>query len=395
MDRYDWIVIGAGITGAALSYELAKQGLSVLLLEQDHPLQGATRYSYGGLAYWTGKPLLLRSLSLEGLERYRTLSAELDHDIEFQERDLLLTITPEQDPQAAAAAYSDCLIPPQLIDPQAAHELEPLLNPQGICGALRVTHGHIRPELTAQAFQQAAVRQGASHQIAQVKSLRSQPGGVELETQGARYSAGQVGICAGGLGRSLLRQSGIAVQLYFTHAELIEIPTSAHDLRLQPLVSPAILGRSVLEKAASRPETDPLWDQTGHEQAPPILDPGVFQFADGQIRLGQISQVRTDPHSHQPPTESERQLRDGIRPILPAIADLPGIWHHCLVAFSADQLPLVGEIPGHPGIHLFSGFSNPLVIVPVLAQRFAAHVMGTPNPLIPQLSPERFSWQQV
>jgi glycine/D-amino acid oxidase-like deaminating enzyme len=52
MRTYDWIVIGAGITGAALAYELAKQGLSVLLLERHVSLQGATRFGYGGIAYW-------------------------------------------------------------------------------------------------------------------------------------------------------------------------------------------------------------------------------------------------------------------------------------------------------------------------------------------------------
>ena len=35
MKNYDWIVVGAGITGAALAYELAKQGLQVLLLEKE------------------------------------------------------------------------------------------------------------------------------------------------------------------------------------------------------------------------------------------------------------------------------------------------------------------------------------------------------------------------
>jgi glycine/D-amino acid oxidase-like deaminating enzyme len=35
MKTQDWIVVGGGITGAALSYELAKKGFSVLLLERD------------------------------------------------------------------------------------------------------------------------------------------------------------------------------------------------------------------------------------------------------------------------------------------------------------------------------------------------------------------------
>ena len=44
MKTYDWIIIGGGITGAALAYELTKIGFSVLLLEQYEISQNATRY---------------------------------------------------------------------------------------------------------------------------------------------------------------------------------------------------------------------------------------------------------------------------------------------------------------------------------------------------------------
>ena len=54
MKNFDCIVVGAGITGSALSYELSKQGLKVLLLEKDPDYDNATRYSYGGVAYWSG-----------------------------------------------------------------------------------------------------------------------------------------------------------------------------------------------------------------------------------------------------------------------------------------------------------------------------------------------------
>lgn len=45
MKTYDWIVIGGGIGGVALSYELARQGLQVLLIEQSVNLTGASRFS--------------------------------------------------------------------------------------------------------------------------------------------------------------------------------------------------------------------------------------------------------------------------------------------------------------------------------------------------------------
>ena len=51
---YDYIIIGGGITGSALSYELANLGSRVLLLEKEtHPLN-ATFYSYGGFSLLVG-----------------------------------------------------------------------------------------------------------------------------------------------------------------------------------------------------------------------------------------------------------------------------------------------------------------------------------------------------
>ncbi|PSB40542.1 FAD-dependent oxidoreductase, partial [filamentous cyanobacterium Phorm 6] len=113
MKSYDWIVVGGGITGAAVSYELAKKGFSVLLLERDAIMQNGTRFSYGGLAYWSGTTDLTRQLCAEGIERHRNLSAELDADTEFRELDLLLTIDRGDDPEKAAANYAHFGTPPQ------------------------------------------------------------------------------------------------------------------------------------------------------------------------------------------------------------------------------------------------------------------------------------------
>ncbi|HEY9796547.1 MAG TPA: FAD-dependent oxidoreductase, partial [Leptolyngbyaceae cyanobacterium] len=171
MKIYDWIVVGGGITGAALGYELVRKGFSVLLLEQNATLQGATRYSYGGLAYWSGTSELTRVLCQEGIERYRTLSEELDIDTEFRELDLVLTIDSKDDPQAVADAYTRFAIPPTLLSIEDACELEPLLNRNAIAGVLTVRHGHIHPENTNQGYSEAFRRAGGEIQIAQVVEL--------------------------------------------------------------------------------------------------------------------------------------------------------------------------------------------------------------------------------
>ncbi|MDB9541558.1 FAD-binding oxidoreductase [Anabaenopsis tanganyikae CS-531] len=391
MNNYDWIVVGGGITGAAIAYELRKIGWSVLLLEQHQTAQNATRYSYGGLAYWSGTTPLTRQLCQESIAVYQNLNQELEAQTELREIDLLLTIAADQDPKATAASYSHVGIPPQLLDIKQACELEPVLNPHSIAGALTVKHGHINPHKTTQAYIQAFLRAGGEMEIAQVidfQTVSSADTGIKLtgvRTTIETYHCDNVVICAGGFSRQLLKLAGIPIKLYFTHAEVIQTPPV--DLKLNTLVMPANLQRFDLEAESSKIEA--LWQDTTKEPVPPILDVGAIQFQDGSLRLGQISRVLTDPFAQINAQESEKWLRTSIQQVLPPLANLPGTWHHCLVAFSGDRLPLVGAIPGFEGIHVFSGFSNPLVIIPPLARRFADFVAGKKDQIITQLSPGR------
>lgn len=386
MKTYDWIVVGGGITGAALAYELAQVGLRVLLVDSDTAIQGATRYSYGGLAYWSGKSDLTKVLCAEGIERHRHLSAALDHDTQFRELDLVLTISANQDPEKMAAAYADCAMPPKLLSVEEACELEPLLNPNAIAGVLTVRHGHIHPEHLTQGYRQAFCRAGGEQQIAQVVELLRQGDRVQgvKTSDNQTYHAANTVVCAGGFSRALLKAVGIQVRVYFTHAEMIETPTV--DLKLRTLVMPAYTQRFPLEAQASSAEVEPFWDQPGYEPVPPILDAGAIQFLDGSLRMGQISRVLTQPFAAINSAASESAIRTQVGNVLPALASLPGTWHHCLVAFGGNNLPVVGAIEGVEGVYIFSGFTNPLVYVPPLAQRFAQWVMGKQDQIIAQLA---------
>ncbi|MER3432229.1 MAG: FAD-dependent oxidoreductase [Leptolyngbya sp. ERB_1_1] len=382
MQTYDWIIIGAGITGASLSYELTQQGFSVLLLDSQPNPPSATRFSYGGIAYWSGTTDLTRQLCAESKAIYRTLSTELDADIEFREIDLLLTIAPESDPAKLTAAYAHFATPPQFLTVEAACDLEPLLDPNGIAGALTVKHGHIHAEKTAQAYIRAMQRSG-TYKIATVTNLIK--GGVN--TTAGEFFADNVVFCIGALTRQFLKTAGIAIAQYFTHAEVIEVPSS--ELRLSTLVMPAEAERFQLEAEASR--DDAVWNQPGQEVAPAILDAGAVQFRNGRIVIGQVSRALTDPNAAIDAVQSEADLRKKISRVLPKVGQLAGNWQHCLVAFSGDRLPLVGKIPGHETLHVFSGFGNPLAIVPPLARRYAIQVKGEPDPLLKQVSLDRFN----
>ena len=373
METFDWIVIGNGLAGAALSYELARLGLAVLLVDDGDP-NSATRCSYGGIAYWSGTDAITRELCRLGIERHRQLSDELGAATEFRELDLLLTFPPEVDGANLVGQYGRFAIAPQLISPQEAHELEPQLNVDAIGGAFTVRHGHVNPIKTIEAFNQAFRRLGGQQLLATVTGLvrvNNRVTGMMTATQA--YAAGNVVVAAGGYSRTMLRNARLSVPLYHTHAEIVALPEV--DQPLRALIMPGVATRFAAEAAASDPATDSLWDGPPHKIAPPVLDAGVIQFLDGSTYVGQVSRFRTDLGTDAiDAVQSEAEIRQGIVPQVPCLANVPGQWRHCLVTFSRDGLPLIGPLPGVEGLHIFSGFTSPFAVLLPIAQRFASWV---------------------
>jgi len=368
--NYDWIVIGAGITGSALAYELSQENFSVLLLEKDASADNATFYSYGGLAYWSGTTDLTCQLAAEGLELHRHLAEELSWDTEFRELDLLLTINLEDNPHQIAQGYDRFTIKPQLLDAQEASELEPLLNPDAIAGALRFPHAHINPQKTTQAYQKAFVNSGGVIQYEAVIDLirhRDLISGVITEDN--TYHAQNTVVAAGGLTRSLLQKMGMQSRTYFTHSQLIK--TAPVDFELQSIVMPAVQQRFALEAIASELESRAAWEQPEAKIIKSILDSGVVQFRDRSLCLGQISAISTDPKTNFNLDLAESQIRQSIASVLPQISEIPGTCHHCLVAFSDLTIGNVGVLEPFRGLHLFTGFTSTLVFAPAIAKRFA------------------------
>lgn len=379
---YDWIVIGAGITGACLAYELSQQDFKVLLLEKDISPNNATVYSYGGLAHWSGTDDVTRTLGQEGIELHRQLSQELAADTEFRELDLMLTIDRQDDPEAIAQNFSRFAVTPELLTVNDACTLEPLLNPNAISGVLKLPHGHIHPQKTTDAYLQAFKAHGGKIIYEQVNDLlREGEQIVGIKTGDDLYYAANTVVCAGGLSRSLLQQSGIEVKNYFTQAQLIVTPPV--DLELATIVMPAVQQRFILEAEAL--DDSSSWNPPYKEPAKLILDPGAVQFMDGSLCMGQISAIAYNPYAKFNSVAIEAQIRQQVGNILPLLEDLPGKCHSCLVAFNNQGIALVGNLANIPGLYLFSGFTNTLLYAPALAKRFATWTKSRKDKIIEQL----------
>jgi glycine/D-amino acid oxidase-like deaminating enzyme len=374
MQTYDVIVVGNGLAGAALSYELAKSGQSVLLMDDGNPDSG-TRYSYGGIGYWAGTSDLTETLFRAGLARHRELPDELGADTQLRELDLLLTVDKDADVDALKQTYN------------------------AISGAFHCRHAHVNPVLLVAAYNRAFRRLGGHHNISPVMGLvrigdssSKRPGqritGILTESQA--YPAKTVVMAAGAYSQQLIQAAGLQVPLFFTHAEIIETPPL--EIELRSLIMPAANPRLQIEAEAAA--SVDLWQKTDIQIMPPVLEAGVIQFADKTARIGQVSRFHTAYTPTADPSRSAMAMRDAIAQKIPALKTVPGTWRHCLVTFTQDGLPLVGPVPNVSGLHLFSGFTGPFALVPPLAQHYAQHLSASPHDppdnLITQMSIERF-----
>jgi glycine/D-amino acid oxidase-like deaminating enzyme len=376
MQFYEVIIIGSGITGASLAYELVRLGVKVLLIEQHDKSPSATRYSYGGISYWAGITDLTRSLAQESLEIHRQNVSALDLPTEFRELPLIGTISHSQDPIAVLKTYAHFTKQPQLLTPAEAVDLEPLLNPDAIAAAILMPYAQINPIETANSYCQTMVRLGGHKVYDRVLTISSESDGVRVHGKLETYHGDRVILCTGGGTRALLRDSGLAIRQHFSHSESIE--TDPCDLQMRSVVMPAEIRRFELERSAAI--DDGPWEAglTGDNQdlIAPILDVGALQFADSSLRFGQISRTQTSLVPQSSPEDSEQWIRSGLAKILPKVAQVPGRWVTCTVAFSADHLPLVGPVGTDRRVQVFSGFSNPMALVPATAKRFARQIVS-------------------
>ena len=385
MKTYDWIVIGGGITGSALAYELAKIGLKVAILEKDSTPNNATYSSYGGIAYWSATSILTRQLAEEGISIQRNLPTELGAETDFREIDLFLTIQADEDPKTVLADYDRFSIAPTLLNVSEACKIEPLLNPNAISGVLRLPHGSVHPQKNTLAYQAAFRRLGGEIIRDRVVELLREGNNIKgVKTTKSKYYAANTVVCAGGLSRYILAAVGIKVPVFFTYAQLIK--TEPVNFRLSALIMPAVQKRFEIESKGSSLDLDTFWNESECQSLPAILDPGAVQLQDNSLCIGQISQIITDPEAKIDAATGEEQIRQEIGTILPSLKKIPGTWHGCRVAFANNAIATVGSIDNYDGIYVFSGFTSTFLFAPALAKHFANWIATGEDKIISQLS---------
>ncbi len=160
------VVIGGGVVGLAVAYNLARLGVKdVVVLERAYLGSGATSRCGAGIRQQWGTEMNCK-LAKKSMDIFEEMNEmlEVKRDIELKQKGYLLLAFSDKEMEQFRKnleVQSKFDIPSREVTPEEAKEIVPHLNLEGIVGgAFCPTDGHANPFLVTEAYAKAAKRLG-------------------------------------------------------------------------------------------------------------------------------------------------------------------------------------------------------------------------------------------
>ena len=344
------VVVGAGVVGACVAHRLARDGSDVTLVDPGGAGAGATSHSFGWIGAPSGADAVDPSTALRrrALEEHRLLQQELDGPGTRWCGSLQWGTRPMPAPARLHPGE-------RLVGPDEVGRLEPRLVAPPAVALLTTTDGAVdAPALTA-ALVRASRQHGAVlHTDRAVTGLRRTGDRVVgVETTRRPLEADVVVLAAGTATPALCAPLGVALPVHPSPAVLLHLAAppglvrtvvAGPDLEVRE-VSPGRLLAAEEHRGETTPEE--LWRS------------GLAVLARLQARFRGAERVRL---------------------VEAAVAARP---------LTADGLPLVGPLPGHPGAYV-AVLHFAVTLGPAVGRLVAAELLdGVPAPALDGLRPDR------
>lgn len=146
---YDCVIIGAGVTGLMVGYELCRRGMpDILIVERAYIGSGASGRNGGGVrAQWTTKENI--QIARESIDRFRKLSAELRYNIWFRQGGYLFLAETDSQVEALKSNvkfHNEHGVNTRFIERDNLNEIIPELNKDAfLAGAFNPKDGTLFP----------------------------------------------------------------------------------------------------------------------------------------------------------------------------------------------------------------------------------------------------------
>ena len=359
------IVIGAGVVGCAVGYELASRGAAVRLLDMRDVGEGATQASAGVLCpYIEGHAAALLQLGIRSLAMYDDFVSRVAQDartsIEYRRTGTLEVAITDDDArrlEAVAAGHLRAGVVHRYLEARDAREIEPGLS-EKITGALLVpVHGYVAVGAFTAALAAAARARGATIDRGVVVRRVAQHGrAVRVETDAGSLDADAAVIGAGSWSERIAVGDG-HVPVKPIRGQLLHLACAA--------------------AAASRV----IWGSACY----------IVPWQNGSLLVGAtVEDVGFDEGAT---VAAVRDLLDRACELLPvaAAASFEGV-RVGLRPATSDELPIVGRSSSERGVFYATGhYRNGVLLAPFTAAAVADLVLdGRSAPELSITDPARF-----
>ncbi len=338
------IVVGAGVVGAAIAYELAASGVRVQVLDARRPGQGATRASAGVLApYIEGHEATpLRELGRRSLDLYDgfidRVRADSGHQIVYQRNGTIeVALTSEEVDRlsATSAAFWKLGIEARWVPPLAFEDHEPLLSSQALGALLIPEQGFVGVTGLTSALVGGAERHGARVKVetGAIRIHRMPAGRIGVQTDDASWDADRVVLAAGSWSSRIEVEGAAPIPVRPVRGQLLELETDPGALR------------------------HVIWHSDGY----------LVPWPDGTVLVGAtVEDVGFDEGTTE---QAVRGLRDMAASLVPSLENAPMRGARAgLRPKGVDDLPLVGPSATLPGlIYATAHYRNGVLLAPLTA----------------------------
>ncbi|HLX88847.1 MAG TPA: FAD-dependent oxidoreductase [Acidimicrobiales bacterium] len=367
----DVAVIGGGVVGAALAYELAAAGAGVVLLDGDKP--GRASAAGAGIA----SPQTFAEadedwyrFGASALEHLRKLVGRLGEDgVELGPSafgecgSLVIALAEHEDPwfqEVAGLALGRDSEVAEVPPSQAQGLFPPLARPWRALHSPRSCR--VDGRLLTEALRIAATRRGVtlvSHEVTGV--ALSSAGGATVTAGDVVVSCATVAIAAGAWSKALAGQLGIVLPVFPTKGEIVHMGTSA-DGAQWPIVQP-------------------------------VLNFYLVPWPDGRVACGGTFEPGAG-FDLRPTAKGARDLLREALTIAPGLAEATLLEARVgLRPASPDERPMLGSMASRPDVHVCTGHgANGLLLGPYSAALVASGILsGSPPDELPPFDPARFT----
>ncbi len=391
--RCDVAILGAGVNGTSIAYELSKRGKKVLLIDKVVMGAGASGSCDDMILLQSKKPGILLEMAFKSLERFESLKDELPADIEFETRGGTILIEDKEHlatMEDFVASQNRYGLEVEIIDRKRLLQLQPLVAEDIIASTYSARDSQVNPMLLMKAFLLGARQKGMEF-LSRTRATaveRLDSGWRLILDSGDRVEAETVVNAAGAWANDITKLVGFDVPITPRKGQVIVTEAIPPLGATNVWSAQYIVSKLKPHEAAKNPEGGAA-AQTPSERF------GLgFAFTgthNGNYLIGSTRENRGFDKSTDP--EAISLLAAQVERFFPVMSKINFIRTFAgLRPSTPDGMPFLGEIPGAPGFFIAAGHEGDGIALSPITGLVLADLVTGKKPAFPMeaFDPGRF-----